>query len=65
MQRLVLVLVLIAAIAAIVTIAARAIRRISEDPGGTSAAQAGGAMQKLSFFLLLCLILYVSLSGAS
>lgn len=41
--------------------AAQAVQKV----GDSDAIAKGGTMQKAAFFLLLCLILYVSISGAS
>ena len=65
MQRLVLAIAFVAILAALFAMAAKALARASERRGGVAALTTGGAMQKAAFFLLLCLILYVSVSGAS
>jgi len=65
MQRIALALIAAAIVAGIAALllksAARGIARV----GGTDALTSGGPMQKAAFFLLLCLILYVSVSGGS
>ncbi|NNE86816.1 MAG: hypothetical protein HKN27_01970 [Silicimonas sp.] len=65
MQRLVLAIAFVAILAALFAMVVKAIARASERRGGVAALTTGGAMQKAAFFLLLCLILYVSVSGAS
>ncbi|MEM9425391.1 MAG: hypothetical protein AAGA06_01695 [Pseudomonadota bacterium] len=41
--------------------AARSVERVA----GSDTLSSGGTMQKAAFFLLLCLIMYVSVSGGS
>lgn len=65
MQRLVLAIAVLAILATVFAMAIRAVAKASERRGGVAALTTGGAMQKAAFFLLLCLILYVSVSGAS
>ena len=65
MQRLVLAIAVVAILAAVFAMALKALAKASERRGGVDALTTGGAMQKAAFFLLLCLILYVSVSGAS
>ncbi|MEO9827292.1 MAG: hypothetical protein ABJF50_23050 [Paracoccaceae bacterium] len=65
MQRLVLAIAVLAILAAGFAMLVRVATRAAERRGGVAALTTGGAMQKAAFFLLLCLILYVSVSGAS
>jgi hypothetical protein len=65
MQRLVLAIAVVAILATLFAMVMRAFARASQRRGGVAALTTGGAMQKAAFFLLLCLILYVSVSGAS
>ena len=65
MQRLVLAIALVAILATVIALIIKAVARVSQQRGGVDALTTGGAMQKAAFFLLLCLILYVSVSGAS
>jgi cytochrome b len=65
MTRLFLALAIVAFLAAILALVTKGVLRASERRGGIDALTTGGAMQKAAFFLLLCLILYVSVSGAS
>ena len=65
MQRFVLALIaaviVVGLVAVLVKGAARSIERVGESDALTS----GGTMQKAAFFLLLCFIMYVSVSGGS
>ncbi len=67
MQRLVLALVFALAAVAAVSLAARALRAawVAADEGGTGGRSGGDTMQKLAFFLLIGLILYVSVLGGA
>ena len=65
MQRLALAVLAVAIVAALIALLTRSVARRVEDRGGVSAMTTGGMMQKVAFFLLLCLIIYVSVSGAS
>lgn len=65
MQRFALALIAAVVVAGLVTLAVRSAARSFERAGGTEALTSGGAMQKAAFFLLLCLIMYVSVSGGS
>jgi hypothetical protein len=60
-----LALALLAVTVAIVLIAylMRSVTRQIEQKGGLTAMTTGGMMQKVAFFMLLCLIVYVSVSG--
>lgn len=65
MQRLALAIIAVAIVAGIAALVVRAAARGIERAGGSAAVTTGSAMQKAAFFLLLCLILYVSVNGAS
>ena len=65
MQRFALALIVAAILAGLVALLLKGAARGFERAGGTDALTTGGAMQKAAFFLLLCLILYVSVSGGS
>lgn len=65
MQRLVLAVLLVALAAAVVAFAASRIARAVNPPEGTAVVGGRSSMQKIAFFLLLCLMIYVSMSGAS
>ena len=62
MQRLVLAVLFLALVIAGIAYIARVAVKTAEAHGGVSALTTGGAMQKAAFFLLLCLIIYVSAS---
>ena len=65
MQRLVLALLIIALAAGMVAVAAKSVSRLIEVTRGDGTADIGNSMQKIAFFVLICLIAYVSLSGGS
>lgn len=65
MQRFALALIAAVVVVGLVTVLLRSAVRSFERAGGTEALTTGGAMQKAAFFLLLCLIMYVSVSGGS
>ncbi|MCG6884231.1 MAG: hypothetical protein LJE62_10810 [Silicimonas sp.] len=65
MQRFALALIAAAIVAGIAALLIRGAARGVARAGGTDALTSGGTMQKAAFFLLLCLILYVSVSGGS
>jgi hypothetical protein len=67
MQRLVLALVFALAAVAAAGIAVRAVRAAwaAVDGAGEGGRNGGDAMQKLAFFLLIGLILYVSVLGGA
>jgi len=65
MQRLALAIIAVAIFAGIAALLVRAAARGIERAGGSTALTTGDSMQKAAFFLLLCLILYVSVNGAS
>lgn len=65
MQRVVLALILAAIAVAIAAVLVRAAARAVERVSTSEAIATGGTMQTLAYFLLLCLILYVSVTGAA
>lgn len=65
MQRLALLIIVAAFVAGLSVYLMRRVARGFEQRGGLSAMTTGGMMQKLAFFMLLCLIVYVSVSGAT
>lgn len=65
MQRLALALLFVSIAITLIAFLTRRLTRRVENSGGLSAMTTGGMMQKLAFFMLLCLIVYVSVSGAS
>jgi hypothetical protein len=65
MQRLALAIIAVAIVTSLIALLARSVARSFEDKDGLSAVATGDTMQKAAFFVLLCLILYVSVSGAS
>ena len=65
MQRLALAVIVVAIVTALAAVLLRGIAGAVENQGGFSRMTTGGTMQKLAFFLLLALIVYVSVSGAT
>lgn len=65
MQRFVLVLIAAAATVGLAALALRGAARAVERVEASDTLSTGSAMQKAAYFLLLCLILYVSFSGGS
>ena len=65
MHRLALAIIVVAIVTGLTALLARSVARSFEDKDGISAVATGDNMQKAAFFLLLGLILYVSVSGAS
>ena len=65
MQRLALALLAVSIAIALIAYVMNGVTRRIEAKGGLSAMTTGGMMQKVAFFMLLCLIAYVSVSGAS
>jgi len=65
MPRLVLailfILIAVALAALMIGAAAKAVHRVGTSPEIAT----GGSMQKAAFFLLLCLIMYVSVTGGT
>ena len=65
MPRLALAILAVAIAAALIALLMRSAARSFERMGGVSSITTGGVMQKVALFLLLCLIIYVAVSGAS
>jgi hypothetical protein len=65
MQRFALALIAAVVVVGLATVLLRSAARSIERVAGNEALSSGGTMQKAAFFLLLCLIMYVSISGAS
>ena len=65
MARLVLALMIIAIAAVMVAVAAKSVARLIEVTRGDGTADIGNSMQKIAFFVLICLMAYVSMSGGS
>lgn len=65
MQRFALALIAAVVVVGLATVLLRSAVQSVERIAGTDAFSSGGTMQKAAFFLLLCLIMYVSISGAS
>lgn len=65
MQRLVLAAVIAAILAGLIVFLVRSARRLAADGVARVEREPGSAMQRVAFVLLLCLIVYVSFSGAS
>lgn len=65
MQRLVLALLFLAVIAGVIAMLARGAAFVMGDKAGPTTFATGDMMRKIAYFLLLCLIVYVSFSGAS
>jgi hypothetical protein len=65
MQRLALALIAVGIVFGLIALGVRAIAGAVRTTGASSAVATGDNMQKAAFFLLLCLIMYVSLTGAS
>lgn len=65
MQRLLLVFLLVTLLATAIAYLAGRFSRQSQERGGSDLVTTGGRMQRISFFLLLCLMMYVSVSGLS
>ncbi len=65
MHRLAIAVIAVAIAISLVALVTRSIARGVENRGGLSAVTTGGTMQKIAFFMLLALIVYVSVSGAS
>lgn len=64
MQRFVLAFIFLALIAAGMAYLFRRLARSIERSDLSGGGITGGSMQKMSFFLLICLMVYVSLNGA-
>lgn len=65
MLRFLLVILVLALAAGAIAIFIRAVVGAFEKSGGTELVSTGSTMQKVSFFLLICLMAYVSMSGMS
>lgn len=65
MQRIALAILVVVIVIALAALLLRGASRVLNRVGTTPEIASGGTMQKVSFFLLLCLILYVSVSGGS
>ena len=65
MQRLVLAILIVALGALLIAFVASRIARLVSPPDGSAPVATRSAMEKVSFFLLICLMVYVSMSGAS
>lgn len=65
MARLVLALLIITIAAVMIAVATKSVARLIEVARGDETADIGNSMQKIAFFVLICLIAYVSLSGGS
>jgi hypothetical protein len=65
MQRVALALIAAAVVVALTAFLVKSAADAVQKVGDSDAIAKGGMMQKAAFFLLLCLVLYVSVSGAS
>lgn len=65
MQRLALAFIAVAIVIGLTAFLLRGAASAMERLGTHPAIATGGTMQKAAFFLLLCLIMYVSVSGGS
>lgn len=65
MHRFALALIAAVVVVGLAAVLLRSAAQSFERAGGMDAFSSGGTMQKAAFFLLLCLIMYVSVSGAS
>ena len=65
MLRLALAVLAVAIAISMIALVMRGIAREFGASGGLSAVTTGGTMQQVAFFMLLALIVYGSLSGAS
>lgn len=65
MARLAIALLAVSIAITLLALLIRHMTRQFEAKGGLSVMTTGGMMQKVAFFMLLCLIVYVSVSGAS
>lgn len=65
MHRFALALIAAVIVVGLSVVLIKSAMRSFEEAGGTEALDTGGFMQRAAFFLLLCLILYVSVTGAS
>jgi len=65
MQRIALAILAVAIVIGLTAFLIRSAAKMVERVGTTPAIASGGTMQKAAFFLLLCLIMYVSVSGGA
>ena len=65
MQRIALAILAVAIVIGLSAFLIRTAMKTVERVGTTPEIASGGTMQKAAFFLLLCLILYVSVSGGA
>lgn len=63
MPRLALAILAVAIAMTLIAFLARSVTQRAQAKGGLSLLTTGGMMQKLAFFMLLCLIVYVSVGG--
>lgn len=63
--RLALALIAAVIVVGLTAVLLRSAAHSVERVAGSDALSSGGTMQKAAFFLLLCLIMYVSVSGGS
>lgn len=63
MPRLALAILAVAIAMTLIAVLARSVTQHAQAKGGLSLLTTGGMMQKLAFFMLLCLIVYVSVGG--
>lgn len=64
MARLVIAFLLLVIAASLVAIVLAIVSRAVQRAGDGVSQSPGASLQKISFFLLLCLMVYVSMSGA-
>lgn len=65
MPRLALAIIAVAIVIGLAAFLLRSAARAVDKVGTNPAIATGGTMQKAAFFLLLCLIMYVSVSGGT
>ena len=65
MQRLVLAVLFVTLATAIVAYLAGRLSRPRESATAPRAVATGDTMQRISFFLLICLMIYVAMNGAA
>ena len=65
MMRVALAILVAAVLVTVSAILIRSAARAVERVGTSSDIASGGTMQKAAFFLLLCLIMYVSVTGGA
>ncbi len=64
MQRFVLAAIFVAVVVAIGAVLLKGAARVFDGDAGMSTRLSGNPMQKVAFFLLIALMIYVSMSGA-